>query len=99
MLVLAELQPLGAGERFERIKLALSRSIESLLARDLELVACETHEQTICHRLALYLEELTDLNVDCEYNRDMLNAKMLKSGKPFRPDIIVHRRRSNDDNL
>jgi len=42
---------------------------------------------------------MTDLNVDCEYNRDMMDAKRLRSGSRFRPDIIVHRRFSNEENL
>jgi hypothetical protein len=87
------------GEKREAIKQMLHSSLEMLLDRDVDLIATGGHEQAICHRLAVYLEGHTGLNVDCEYNRDMMRAKELPGGRRFRPDIIVHRRLSNDENL
>jgi hypothetical protein len=94
-----ELMKLSPVERYQRVREALKTSLNKLLDRDLELLVMGAHEQAVCHRLATYLDAMTDLNVDCEYNRDMLQPKMLKDGKPFRPDIIIHRRLSNKNNL
>jgi hypothetical protein len=81
------------------IKQALCAAIDDLLAKDLDLLISGAHEQAICHRLAVHLEKWTTLNVDCEYNRDMMRAKMLKGKRRFRPDIIIHRRLRNDENV
>lgn len=64
-------------------------------------------ERSIVFRIAHYLanliendEELKGYNLDCEYNRNGKNAKILPS---FRngtyPDIIIHKRGINDENL
>jgi hypothetical protein len=94
-----KLMKLNPVDRCQRVKEALRTALNKLLDRDLDLLAMGAHEQAICHRLAGYLDAMTDLNVDCEYNRDMLQPKRLKDGKPFRPDIIIHRRLSNESNL
>ena len=85
-------------ERHVVIRQVLLLSIDELLERDLEPIVFGAHEQTICHRLAVYLERHTDLNVDCEYNRNITDEKRLADGKRFRPDIIMHRRSSNREN-
>ncbi len=62
----------------------------------------------MAHKLAEYLQEqFPDWNVDCEYNRKGMKPKLLegieecdehrKTNRVF-PDIIVHRR-NTDDNL
>jgi hypothetical protein len=99
MLRATVLQGLNRMQRCAVIKRALHTSIDSLLDNDMDLLATGAHEQAICHRLAVYLEQHTDLNVDCEYNRNMMRAKELRGGRRFRPDIIVHRRLSNDENV
>jgi hypothetical protein len=86
-------------ERFSAAKQALRIALEELLERDMNLLISRAHEQAICHRLAVYLDSLTDLNVDCEYNRNMMKAKQLSGGRRFRPDIIIHRRLSNAENV
>lgn len=63
----------------------------------------EIHELALTNRLAFYLQTLS-LNkfhnyiVDCDYNKNKDNPKILNSGKFFRPDIILHKR-SISDNL
>jgi len=99
MLLAKALSEMGHAQRRTTIKQALHSAIDSLLEKDLDLLATGAHEQSICHRLALYLERFTDLNVDCEYNRNMMRSKELRGGSRFRPDIIVHRRLSNDENV
>lgn len=70
------------------------------------------HEQTISHRLALLFEGIfEEYNVDCEYNKHGDLAKTLDSSraqhckclkcknkhKKVRPDIIVHKRHTEDN--
>ena len=61
----------------------------------------ELHETTLNHRLALYLElglwkeNITEYNIDIEYNRNFSDQKRVKIGKiriPVRPDILIHKR-------
>ena len=99
MLHTNELMSLRLPERTRRVREAFKAALSKLHDRDLNLLAMGAHEQAICHRLGVYLDAMTDLNVDCEYNRDMMHAKRLKGGNRFRPDIIIHRRLSNDENL
>ncbi len=68
-------------------------------------------EWSVAHRLAHYLEKyFPDYHVDCEYNRMPGEAsatysqaghvpKRLHGEKQARPDIIIHRREINTDNL
>ncbi len=60
------------------------------------------HEQSITHRLAMYLQdEFPGWHVDVEYNRNLNDAKIMKCRRAtdafaakhgIRPDIIVHQR-------
>jgi hypothetical protein len=97
------LRKMDRAKRLAAIKKTLLLWIDELLTKDLDLIVSGAHEQSICHRLAVYLERHTDLNVDCEYNRNMMEAKRLaeldgKKEKLFRPDIIAHKRLRNDEN-
>jgi len=41
----------------------------------------------------VYLGNLfREMNVDCEYNRNLLAAKKTTAGDKIRPDIIIHKR-------
>lgn len=64
-------------------------------------------ERSIVFRFAHYLQnliieedELKEFNLDCEYNRNGAECKSLPSfpNGTF-PDLIIHKRGSNDDNL
>lgn len=68
----------------------------------------DVSEWAVAHRLAAYLEGFfPEYDVDCEYNRmpgpdgeyDSKAPKKVLGNKKIRPDIIVHRRGSNEDNL
>lgn len=84
-------------------------SIIELLNNDITLIRNNLKEECINHRLALYIEsfinqhpEYGSYNVDLEYNKNKENPKLiLLEGKPvpIRPDIIVHKRGSNERNL
>jgi hypothetical protein len=86
-------------------------AVGSLLDWDTYLLKVDANERSISHRLAIYLErEFPDFDVDCEYNRDGIEPKQLPrpvlrpdsedtDAKTVFPDIIVHRRGTNGNNL
>lgn len=79
------------------------RSLQTLFDKDVDLLNINVSEETIASRLARYLEyEFPDFNVDVEYNR-MGDApkKVAWNERPEEvyPDIIVHRRRTNNNVL
>lgn len=91
----------------------LDTAIARLIAVDAYLLQADVNERSITHRLAMYLQdEFPEWHVDCEYNRDGHETKRV-TGLPGRtaagpedtdgsrvfPDIIVHRRDSEDNLL
>ena len=64
----------------------------------------DMHEVALCHRLAFHLEnsgKFTGYLIDCEYDRDG-DGDTLKTNPEdceFRPDIVVHKRGSGENNL
>ena len=89
----------------ERLVGLLTGSFQTLFEWDAELFDLGTdgvNEQTITFRLGLYLHCLFEgYNVDCEYNRIWDEPKAcVRAGKQsMKPDIIIHRRRSDQHNL
>jgi len=74
-------------------------SLEQLLDRDGALIRLGANERALTHRLAVYLEPLfPSWNVDCEYNREGIGKKRNSAGKLVLPDVIIHRRMT-DENL
>jgi hypothetical protein len=56
-------------------------------------------ERPISHRLGFYLQSLFgEYHVDCEYNRYLGTIKR-QNGQRVIPDIVVHKRKVNSDNL
>lgn len=84
------------------IKEIVEKAVETFLHFDNELLTNNAHEQAIAHRIANYIEKggVRKYVVDCEYNKQAHDAKRWH-GRIFRPDIIVHKRGSNNkgDNL
>jgi hypothetical protein len=90
-----------------RVLTALRRLIEN----DRHLLEVDANERSLTHCLAMYLkDEFPSLDVDCEYNRDGIDPKRLppldlhpdsadENAQTVFPDIIVHRRGSNDNIL
>jgi hypothetical protein len=66
MLSEAQILEMTTEQRADAAKTAVTRGCRNLLKCDLILVAIGAHEQAICHRLAVYLEPFSALNVDCE---------------------------------
>lgn len=87
----------------------ITKALKKLIKKDGSLIEREMHEECINHKFAMYLEEYiskvifykeNSLSVDMEYNKNGSNSKTLNNeinGKI--PDIIVHRRETNDENL
>ena len=85
-------------EVYEKIEKAFAK----LLENDKYLLDVNINERSLTHKLAEYLqEEFPEWNVDCEYDRDALDAKRLQlnvhKSKVY-PDIIVHHRGDKKNN-
>ena len=68
-------------------------------------VVHDMHEVALCHRLAVNLEKSGKFDhylIDCDYNRAKKDVKRTRKGKNktcgFRPDIVVHKRGSGENN-
>ena len=96
---------------FEVVERKVDAALRRLRIQDSFLIEACTNERTISHKLAEYLqEEFPDWKVDCEYNRHGMDKKELEvprdniswddlEAKTVFPDIIVHRRNTDDYNL
>jgi hypothetical protein len=92
---------------------AVSTAVAELFDREAFLFQVDANERSITHRLALHMTpRFPDWDVDCEYNRDGFDPKMLHgaqatedpnetNGSRVYPDIIVHHRgkRGKPENL
>ena len=90
---------------FEEIKKKVLDSINELYFKAYYIIDNDVNERSITHKLAIYLQnQFTDYDIDCEYNRNMKSPKEIvfietsKKGKVF-PDIIVHKRGEDSNNL
>ncbi len=95
----------------ETVESRLQRALGRLIDHDGYLLEKDVNERSISHRLAIYIEqEFAGWNVDCEYNRDQHDPKKLgiRSGvvsnddltaSTVFPDIIVHKRGTNENLL
>lgn len=85
----------------------MNKAILNLKEKDIFLLENDANEEAISHRLAIYIENHVEgWHVDCEYNRKGLEPKRIKAKtginineKLVYPDIIVHRRNSNENLL
>ena len=96
------------------IRRKVQSAIDKFKQRDSVLLEIDVNERTMTHKLAEYLQqEFQRWNVDCEYNRNLKGLKTLPppannfvernfwedtDAKTVYPDIIVHKRKS-DENL
>ncbi|WP_163151622.1 hypothetical protein [Anoxybacillus sp. MB8] len=83
----------------------LKNAIRRLYYYDVRLMDHDAHERSIVHRLAVHLSVVFyEWDVDVEYNRDCGNVKQIydndeRRGRRVFPDIIVHRRGTQDNLL
>ena len=87
-------------------KQIISDALEKVVSECCYKEVHDMHEVALCHRLAVHLENSGEFGgylIDCDYNRSGINVKRHPREKVkncgFRPDIIVHKRGSDDDNL
>ena len=93
------------------VKQKVNNALKKLRQKDDVLLEINVSEMTISHKLAEYLQcEFPDFSVDCEYNRHLDLKKTLKTPKDLTnwddlelktifPDIIIHKRMTNEENL
>lgn len=84
------------------IKVKFEEALKKLYQNDYSLITRKCSERSIVFRLGLYLAkslEPRELNVDCEYNKNGDKPKALRGRRFNYPDIIVHKRESNENNL
>ena len=89
--------------KIEKIKNLVEKAVDDLYLRDLDLLERENNEVTISCKLAQYLFlKFSGYRVDCEYNRHLNNIKKMNLDdtiKIIKPDIIIHKRDIDKDNL
>lgn len=95
----------------KKIEYTLMECVEILIGEDGCGITNDVNERAISRRLGLYLQRaLPEWDVDCEYNRDHDDPKRLDikrrntrsddtQATTVFPDIIVHRRGTNDNKL
>src|SRR5215216_6328972 len=97
----------------EAIKTKLQKAVYALIENDSFLFDADVNERSVTHHLAIYLaKEFPDHHVDCEYNRMFRNGLQVRkvvaveqvltddiTAQTAYPDIIVHRRENNINNL
>jgi len=88
------------------------KALDKLFTCDFDLLSLDANERSITHKLAEHLTpHFNDFSVDCEYNRYESSTKQLvyscglastttdTEGRTVFPDIIVHKRKSQNHNL
>jgi hypothetical protein len=80
----------------DEMREVVAGALSDFAKHDMALLHVGVQEETLSHRLAIYIElRLKGWHVDCEYNRDLHYPKMNPEGSGrMRPDIIAHRRNS-----
>lgn len=89
------------------IKECVQRAMEQVYANDKSLIIRDANERSIVFRFGLYLCEILkstafkDYDLDVEYNRNGQDPKRTPNHprNGIVPDLIVHKRESNDSNL
>ena len=91
------------------IRKLIERAYQMLIEKDGYLLKVDANERSITHRLAIHLESVfPGYDVDCEYNREGVDPKILKdfkkkidsadsNGVTVFPDIIIHHRGKRDN--
>ncbi len=79
----------------------VQNALKNFFKNECDLFGIGVNERSISHKVAEYLQyEFSDIKVDCEYNRHGLRADPKNlNGKRIFPDIVVHRRGTDIENL
>ena len=83
--------------------LKVKKALHSFFENDSDLLHLNVNERSITHKLAEHLQNsFSGLKVDCEYNRkgdNKKSEKVLANNEKVFPDIVVHKRGTNNKNL
>lgn len=94
-------------EEKEELKFLIESVLQKIYQEDIELILRGGMEQSLQFRFGLYLYELIKnidwlkkLDIDLEYNKNgVLKKRTLRKPNGVRPDLIIHRRGNNDENI
>jgi len=84
------------------LKNAVESAVQSFLDNDIDLLDLKVYEPAVSHRIAFYLERdffNNGIHVDCEYDKRLDQEKPGPNETPMRPDIVVHTRNTQENNL
>lgn len=97
--------------KFEDIKNLVNVSLEKFYKNDRDIIEMDNEgdmisEQCMVFHIGCYMKNKMNTlakfqwaDLDCEYNRNMTDPKMMRNGRRIIPDLVIHRRRSNRNNL
>ena len=89
----------------------IEKALNKLYKEDYDTLICINHKQHVgeracVFRFGIYLNQILkryiqfrEYNLDCEYNRSYDDPKRKSDGMLIIPDIVLHKRGSNDNNL
>ena len=89
-------------EIFKLARITFEAALATLYNKDFAIIEKQCSERSIVFRLGLYVAqnfEKCGYDVDCEYNRRENEQKSLIGRQYNYPDLIVHRRGNNENNL
>ncbi len=93
-------------EQIKELKGIIDEALHRLYHQDFELIEHAVNERSVVFRFGLYFAELlskssfSSYNLDCEYNRNMGKPKRTKNFTDGAiPDVLLHRRNSNEENI
>lgn len=100
---------------YNKVRELIEKSLKELIKKDIGLIHRKVREECINHRLACYLEQflgeilnissdVPHYSIDLEYNKNSNDPKKIlidehRNVKAIRPDIIIHERENNENNL
>jgi hypothetical protein len=87
---------------FYQLKKKVKTAVGLFLDNDKKLLDLKVYEPAVSHRVAVYLEKIfndENLNYDCEYDKYFDLSKSTPNGKKIRPDILVHKRNDDKNNI
>ena len=80
----------------------MDEALSTLIKEDAPLFSFDmgNPERSIAHKLGCYLQPLFEnRKVDCEYNRHLDEIKRSRKRTPIIPDIVIHDRKDDGNNL
>ena len=89
----------------QEIENIIKKSMKELYSKDKILFNDNVSERWLVYNFAKYFEknlkktQYENLNIDIEYNRSLKGLKSIGEQRTSYPDLILHQRESNDNNI